>query len=109
MKHVGNTPFDARLDAVGLEGVGRAHWNLPPAKLILQTLLRGEGVLTSQGALAIETGEFTGRSPKDRFLVKDDSTASRVDWGNINQPMTPEAFHCLLNDVQRHLEGKVFL
>ena len=42
MKHVGNTPFDARLDSVGLEGVGRAHWNLPPAKLILQTLLRGE-------------------------------------------------------------------
>ena len=106
MKHVGNTPFDARLDAVGLEGVGRAHWNLPPAKLILQTLLRGEGVLTSQGALAIETGEFTGRSPKDRFLVKDDSTASRVDWGDINQPMTPEAFHSLLSDVQRHLEGK---
>ena len=106
MKHVGNTPFDARLDAVGLEGVGRAHWNLPPAKLILQTLLRGEGVLTSQGALAIETGEFTGRSPKDRFLVKDDSTASRVDWGDINQPMTPEAFHCLLSDVQCHLEGK---
>jgi phosphoenolpyruvate carboxykinase (ATP) len=106
MKHVGNTPFDARLDAVGLEGVGRAHWNLPPAKLILQTLLRGEGVLTSQGALAIETGEFTGRSPKDRFLVKDDSTAYRVDWGDINQPMTPEAFHSLLSDVQRHMEGK---
>jgi len=106
MKHVGNTPFDARLDAVGLEGVGRAHWNLPPAKLILQTLLRGEGVLTSQGALAIETGEFTGRSPKDRFLVKDDSTASRVDWGDINQPISSEAFHCLLSDVQRHLEGK---
>ena len=106
MKHVGNTPFDARLDAVGLEGVGRAHWNLPPAKLILQTLLRGEGVLTSQGALAIETGEFTGRSPKDRFLVKDDLTDSRVDWGDINQPMTSDAFQCLLSDVQRHLEGK---
>ena len=106
MKHVGNTPFDARLDAVGLEGVGRAHWNLPPAKLILQTLLRGEGVLTSQGALAIETGRFTGRSPKDRFLVKDSNTAATVDWGDINQPMSPENFHCLLNDVQRHLEGK---
>ena len=106
MKHVGNTPFDARLDAVGLEGVGRAHWNLPPAKLILQTLLRGEGVLTDQGALAIETGTFTGRSPKDRFLVKDDATEGRVDWGNINQPMTSEAFETLLRDVQAHLDGK---
>ena len=71
MKHVGNTPFDASLDAVKLEGVARAHWNLPPAKLILQTLLRGEGVLTDAGALAVSTGAFTGRSPKDRFLVKD--------------------------------------
>ena len=106
MKHVGNTPFDARLDAVGLEGVGRAHWNLPPAKLILQTLLRGEGVLTDQGALAIETGAFTGRSPKDRFLVKDDATEGRVDWGDINQPMTSEAFETLLRDVQAHLDGK---
>lgn len=106
MKHVGNTPFDARLDAVGLEGVGRAHWNLPPAKLILQTLLRGEGVLSDQGALAIETGTFTGRSPKDRFLVQDDSTRSRVDWGEINQPMTSEAFQTLLQDVQSHLDGK---
>ena len=106
MKHVGNTPFDARLVAVGLEGVGRAHWNLPPAKLILQTLLRGEGVLTDQGALAIETGTFTGRSPKDRFLVKDDATEGRVDWGDINQPMTSEAFETLLRDVQAHLDGK---
>jgi phosphoenolpyruvate carboxykinase (ATP) len=106
MQHVGNTPFDARLDAVGLEGVGRAHWNLPPAKLILQTLLRGEGVLSDQGALAIETGTFTGRSPKDRFLVQDDSTRSRVDWGEINQPMTSEAFQTLLQDVQSHLDGK---
>ena len=106
MKHVGNTPFDARLDAVGLEGVGRAHWNLPPAKLILQTLLRGEGVLTDQGALAIETGTFTGRSPKDRFLVKDDATEGRVDWEDINQPMTSEAFETLLRDVQAHLDGK---
>jgi phosphoenolpyruvate carboxykinase (ATP) len=106
MKHVGNTPFDARLDAVGLEGVGRAHWNLPPAKLILQTLLRGEGVLTNQGALAIETGTFTGRSPKDRFLVQDVSTEQRVDWGGINQPMTSEAFQNLLQDVQSHLDGK---
>ena len=67
MKHVGNTPFDARLDAVGLEGVGRAHWNLPPAKLILQTLLRGEGVLTSQGALAIETGHSLDGPPRTVF------------------------------------------
>ena len=106
MKHVGNTPFDARLDAVGLEGVGRAHWNLPPAKLILQTLLRGEGVLTDQGALAIETGTFTGRSPKDRFIVDDGFTHDKVDWGAINQPMTSSCFEALLKEVQTHLDGR---
>ena len=72
----------------------------------MQTLLRGEGVLTDQGALAIETGTFTGRSPKDRFLVQDEATSSRVDWGDINQPMTSEAFQTLLQDVQAHLDGK---
>lgn len=106
MKHVGNTPFDASLSAVGLEGVGRAHWNLPPAKLILQTLLRGEGVLTDSGALAVDTGEFTGRSPKDRFIVDDATTHNDVDWGAINQPMTSEHFDRLHKDMVAHLEGK---
>lgn len=106
MKHVGNTPFDASLDAVNLEGVARAHWNLPPAKLILQTLLRGEGVLTDTGALAVSTGVFTGRSPKDRFLVKDALTATRVDWGAINQPLDAEQFERLHEDMAEHLKGK---
>ena len=106
MKHVGNTPFDASLDAVNLEGVGRAHWNLPPAKLILQTLLRGEGVLTDTGALAVETGEFTGRSPKDRFIVSDEKTRSDVDWGNINQPLTSAQFDRLHKDMVAYLNGK---
>ena len=106
MKHVGNTPFDASLDAVKLEGVARAHWNLPPAKLILQTLLRGEGVLTDVGALAVSTGAFTGRSPKDRFLVKDKLTADRVDWGDINQPMKAAHFDRLHEDIAQHLKGR---
>lgn len=106
MKHVGNTPFDASLDAVKLEGVARAHWNLPPAKLILQTLLRGEGVLTDAGALAVSTGAFTGRSPKDRFLVKDKLTADRVDWGDINQPMEAAHFDRLHEDIAQHLKGR---
>lgn len=106
MKHLGNTPFDASLQAVNLEGVARAHWNLPPAKLILQTLLRGEGVLTDSGALAISTGQFTGRSPKDRFLVKDDKTSGTVDWGDINQPLEPKHFRRLHEDMADHLKEK---
>ena len=77
-----------------------------PAKLILQTLLRGEGVLTDAGALAVSTGAFTGRSPKDRFLVKDALTADRVDWGDINQPMEAAHFDRLHEDIARHLKGR---
>lgn len=106
MKHLGNTPFDASLEAAKLEGVARAHWNLPPAKLILQTLLRGEGVLTDTGALAVCTGQFTGRSPKDRFLVKDDQTSTTVDWGDINQAIESSHFQRLHQDMVTHLEGK---
>ncbi|MEZ7816570.1 MAG: phosphoenolpyruvate carboxykinase (ATP) [Flavobacteriales bacterium] len=106
MKHIGNTPFRASLEAIGLEGVASAHWNLPPSKLILQTLLRGEGVLADSGALSIKTGKFTGRSPKDRFIVDDSKTVSRVDWGEINQKMTPSHFGTLMSDVQEYMDGK---
>ena len=106
MKHIGNCPNRASLEAIGLECVASAHWNLTPSKLILQTLLRGEGILTDTGALSIQTGEFTGRSPKDRFIVDDSKTTSRVDWGEINQKMSPDDFGVLLSDIQKYMDGK---
>ena len=106
MKHIGNLPNNVSLEAIGLEGVATAHWNLHPSKLILQTLLRGEGVLTDTGALSIATGKFTGRSPKDRFIVADGKTHSRVDWGEINQKMSPDNFGTLLSDVQDYMGDK---
>ena len=56
--------------------------------------------------MAIETGTFTGRSPKDRFIVDDGFTHDKVDWGAINQPMTSSCFEALLKDVQTHLDGR---
>lgn len=106
MKHVGITPVDASLEAINLEGVARVHWNLPPAKLILQTLLRGEGILTDSGALAVQTGRFTGRSPKDRFIVNDTLTAQSVDWGTINKRLSSEQFNQLHADMMAHLTGR---
>ena len=106
MKNVGNTPIDTSLDRISLNSVARVHWNLPPAKLVLQTLLRGEGVLTPQGALAISTGVFTGRSPKDRFIVHDQTTQDHVDWGIVNQPMSSENFERLHLDMASSLDGR---
>ena len=78
----------------------------PPQNLFYKPSSRGEGVLTDAGALAISTGAFTGRSPKDRFLVKDALTADRVDWGDINQPMEAAHFDRLHEDIARHLKGR---
>ena len=82
-----------------------ANWNVSRDELIDKTLKSGLGVLNDLGALCVETGEFTGRSPKDRFIVKDDITENSVDWNNINQPFLPEAFDFLEEKVIRHLDN----
>lgn len=71
------------------------HLQLPPEKLVEMALQRREGVLAANQALTVETGKRTGRSPKDRFIVKDDITATTVNWGEINQPFAPEKFQAL--------------
>ena len=58
---------------------------MTPPELIEETIKKNMGVLSDTGALCIDTGKFTGRSPKDRFIVKDNSTNNTVDWGNINK------------------------
>ena len=63
------------------------HWNLSPEKLTKICIDNNLGEIAANGALAVDTGEFTGRSPKDRFIVKDDITTNTVWWdGNINIP-----------------------
>ena len=78
MKHTGITPKNSSLEAIGLEGVASAQWNLPPSTVITECILNGEGKLVDTGALAVDTGEFTGRSPKDRFIVGDDKTTQEL-------------------------------
>jgi len=69
---------------IGLKNVAIAHWNLTPADLVEETILQGQGELTDSGALAIDTGEFTGRSPKDKFTIFDSETENTVWWGDVN-------------------------
>ncbi len=79
------------------------HWNLSPEALIEHTLCRKEGVLTDTGALAISTGQFTGRSPQDKFIVKDELTADTVDWNKINQPFDSDKFAALYDKVTEYM------
>ncbi|MCZ8133925.1 MAG: phosphoenolpyruvate carboxykinase (ATP), partial [Algoriphagus sp.] len=84
----------------------KVFFNLPPAMLIEHALARKEGFLTSTGALMADTGKFTGRSPKDRYIVKDDLTGTSIWWGEINIPLSEEQFDNLYLKMIRHLETK---
>jgi phosphoenolpyruvate carboxykinase (ATP) len=96
----------AKLESLGIKAVKKAHWNLSPEQLVEATIQRKQGFLTQSGALAIETGKFTGRSPKDRFIVKDDITSDRVDWGNINMPIDGKHFDSLQQQIVEYFADK---
>ena len=81
-------------------------YQLPPTKLHRVTVEKGMGKTASSGALAVNTGEFTGRSPLDRFIVKDDITSEKVWWGDINLAFEPEKFDNLYNKVTAYLKDK---
>jgi phosphoenolpyruvate carboxykinase (ATP) len=109
MKNVGLKSPNADLTTLGLKNV-TAYWNLSVPELVEHTIAMGEGVLADSGALVIKTGEFTGRSPKDRFIVKDKNTADVVDWNAINIAFDSKKFDRLYNKVVSYLEGtKVYV
>ena len=79
------------------------HENLTVEELINAALERGEGEIASNGALLVKTGHRTGRSPLDRFIVKDDTTINSVDWGQVNKPFDSEAFINIWNKVEEYM------
>jgi phosphoenolpyruvate carboxykinase (ATP) len=105
MQEYGLKNSTANLAAIGLN-VATAHWNLSPEELTQKTLDLGQGELNDTGALCVSTGKFTGRSPKDKFTVKDAITEKSVDWGDVNIPFAPDAFDKLYDKVCAYLGGK---
>jgi len=97
---------DEKLSIIGIEKVSEAFWNLTPAELVEHALKNKEGVLTDDGALMADTGTFTGRSPKDRFVVEDETTADSVWWGDINIAISPEKFDGLHRKMVDFLKNK---
>lgn len=91
---------------LGLKNVSAAYWNLSVAELVEEVIVKGEGELTDFGALAVDTGEFTGRSPKDKFVVCDAETENSVWWSDVNFKFDPEKFDKLYNRVTAYLAGK---
>ncbi|MBP2618115.1 phosphoenolpyruvate carboxykinase (ATP) [Chryseobacterium jejuense] len=91
---------------IGIIPEKEVYWNLSVPQLISETLRKSQGIVTSSGALACNTGEFTGRSPKDKYIVMDDKTKDSIWWGDVNHPFSPEDCERLYESVVTHLSGR---
>ena len=84
---------------MGLEIPGQLHRNLPVQKLMEASILKGEGKIGHNGALMVDTGQFTGRSPKDKYFVVEPSSKNNLWWGEVNQKISEEIFDELYDKV----------
>ena len=90
--NAGIRPSRYGLEAQGFRNLNVAYWNLGTAQLLEHAIQRREGTFASGGAFVVRTGQFTGRSPKDKFVVRDEVTDAHVAWGPVNQPLSEAHF-----------------
>jgi len=94
------------LEQHGIRNVNAAFWNLGTAKLLEHAIQRREGNMASGGAFVVRTGQFTGRSPKDKFVVRDETTDQNVAWGPVNQSMSEANFDGLYSRMLAFWQGR---
>ena len=94
------------LKAHGLHDLATVHWNLSTPVLFQEAVRRGEAVVTAGGALAVDTGPHTGRSPRDKFIVDSPSVHDKVDWGPVNQPIDPDVYQSLFQRITAYFAGR---
>ncbi len=105
MQIQGVNPSHYGLDRHGIQNVNQAYWNLGTAALVENAIRRREGLLAAGGALAVRTGQYTGRSPQDKFIVQEPSTQEGVWWGSVNRPFAPPRFDALYGRLLAYLQG----
>jgi len=105
VENIGHSISRFGLQNHGLENVSKAYWNFMAPGLIEMAVKRGEGQLAMGGAFATTTGEHTGRSPNDRFVVEEKSSADQIWWGDVNCPISEPHFDRLHGKVLAHLNG----
>ena len=96
----------AGLRAAGLMNLAQAHWNLSVPALYEEAVRRREALIADSGPLVCRTGQHTGRSPNDKFVVKEPSSAEHVWWGKVNRPFDQTRFDLLHRHLLAYLEGK---
>lgn len=98
--------LDTYLKSIGFDAVGRVYNNLSVCKLIEHAIKKGEGNITSNGALNLNTGKYTGRSPKDRFIVDQESVHNEINWNNVNVPIKQEVFDTIYLRLLAYFQKK---
>jgi phosphoenolpyruvate carboxykinase (ATP) len=88
------------------ENLGATYWGLPTPELYEWAIRRREGLLSHLGPLVVNTTPYTGRLPKDKFLVREPSSESKIWWGRVNRPFDPAKFQVLGMRVCGYLQGK---
>ena len=94
------------LDQQGVQTTGPVHWNLSTPLLYEHALARHEGELAAGGPLVCRTGAHTGRSPNDKFVVKEPSSDAHIAWGKVNRPIDVAQFDALKRDILAHLSTR---
>jgi phosphoenolpyruvate carboxykinase (ATP) len=106
MRNAGNHPSRHGLETHGIDGAGTVHWHLVPAELYEHAVRRGEATIASHGPLLADTGTHTGRSPNDKFTVREPSSEGDIWWGQVNRPLSEESFDRLLDRVRERYRGR---
>ncbi|HEX7424719.1 MAG TPA: phosphoenolpyruvate carboxykinase (ATP), partial [Terriglobales bacterium] len=103
--NAGIRPSRHGLEEQGFRNLNVAYWNLGTAQLLEHAIQRREGNLASGGSFVVRTGQYTGRSPKDKFVVRDETTEPRVNWGDVNQPLSEKHFDRLYSKMMAFWQG----
>ncbi|MBR6290047.1 MAG: phosphoenolpyruvate carboxykinase (ATP), partial [Clostridia bacterium] len=97
---------ELRPQDLGIAGNGKVYRNLAAPALVEKALARGEGTLSSTGALVVKTGKYTGRSPDDKFIVDTPAVHDEIAWGKINRPIAPEKFESIKGKILAYLQNR---
>jgi phosphoenolpyruvate carboxykinase (ATP) len=105
-EHKGHKQTDYELDNYGINRPAAVYWNLNTPELYEEIVRRGEGIISSHGALIVDTGEHTGRAAKDKAIVREASSEDKVWWGEVNKEFSREKFDAIKQRMMAHADGR---
>src|ERR1041385_7970480 len=105
-EHLGRKNTSVELDEYGIKSPARVYWNLNTPELYEEIARRNEGVLSNHGVILVDTGEHTGRSAKDKAIVREPGSEDKVFWGDVNKDFPQDKFNALKERMMAHATGR---